>query len=266
MNFFQTDAFIRLSFFTGALLSLVLWEVFFPHHVSQPQKMKRWLSNIFLTVFNTVLVRFGMPISLLFISNYTNEKGYSILSHIQIAGIYKVILSVVLLDFFVYIQHLVFHKISFLWSLHSVHHSDIDLDVTSALRFHPLEIIISYLYKAFLIFLFGFSPESVIVFEIILNGMAMFNHSNIAIHNSLDKFLSYLIVTPSIHRVHHSVIPRETHSNFGFNIVLWDRIFRTFIQKKPEEIQAIVYGYENSPREVLGLWEMLVLPIKKYLE
>ena len=263
MNFLQSDTLVRLSFFTGVLLTLVLWEVFFPHHLSQPQKAKRWFSNIFMTVFNTVLVRFGMPVSLLFISNYTNDNGYSVLSYISIPAIYKTILSVILLDFLIYIQHLVFHKVSFLWRLHLVHHSDIDLDVSSALRFHPLEIIISYLYKAFLIFLFGFSLESIIIFEIILNGMAMFNHSNIAIHHSFDQLLSYLVVTPSIHRVHHSIVVRETHSNFGFNIVLWDRIFQTFIQKKPEEVSQIVYGYENSPREVLGLWNLLVLPIKK---
>ena len=174
------------------------------------------------------------------------------------------VVTVVILDFAIYMQHLVFHRVDMFWRLHQMHHSDLDLDFTSAVRFHPVEIVLSMLIKMGLVVALGAHPASVLVFELILFGLAAFNHANIRIPLALDGVIRMLIVTPDMHRVHHSTIPEESHSNFGFNLSIWDRLFRTYTAQpaKGHDGMEIGLGTMRHPRDVT-IGKMLVAPFVK---
>ena len=164
----------------------------------------------------------------------------------------------IILDLAIYFQHLLFHKNRFLWKLHRVHHSDIDLDTTSALRFHPLEIALSLFFKAILIFIFGFSMEAIFVFEIILNFMSMFNHSNLHIPVKVEKILRWIIVTPQMHIIHHSTEQYESDTNYGFNFSFWDRIFKTYISKFMSK--GIIGNKKYRTDKDHHMWDLLKQP------
>jgi sterol desaturase/sphingolipid hydroxylase (fatty acid hydroxylase superfamily) len=172
-----------------------------------------------------------MPIGLAGIALKMQEDQFGLFFRLQLPEYLEIFLSILILDLAIYFQHILFHKISFLWPLHRVHHSDIDLDFTSALRFHPLEIIFSFGYKLLFIYLFGISFLAVLIFEIILNFIAMFNHSNINIHTRFEGILRLFVVTPQMHIIHHSIKKNESDSNFGFNLSIWDRLFKTYTKK-----------------------------------
>lgn len=225
----QNPEMIRLGFFISVLVLCGIWEWLTPRKQLTQSKLYRWLNNLGLVVFNSLCLTLLMPIVAIEAAFYAQEQQFGLLNQLPtLSTEIKTLVAVIILDLAIYLQHLVFHRVPLLWRLHRMHHSDQDIDVTTGSRFHPIEIIISMWIKIALIMILGVSPMAVLLFEIILNASAMFNHSNAYLPLKLDRWLRKLVVTPDMHRVHHSVIAKETHSNFGFFLSIWDRIFSTY--------------------------------------
>lgn len=252
---------IRMIVFVGGLLVFSCLELFFEYRDRTHSRKDRWFSNFSLIFLGSACVKILLPSGLAFVALYAKESDLGLFNIVSLDGTFVLFFSVVLLDFLIYLQHVLTHKVSFLWRFHRVHHADVDLDTTSALRFHPVEIIFSICYKVFLIFIFGFSVESIFVFEILLNFMAMFNHSNIGIPKPIERILRLFIVTPQMHIVHHSVHQEESDMNYGFNLSVWDRLFRTY-KFALDEQSLVGQKYYRSAREH-RLWALLILPFKK---
>lgn len=232
------DITIRLSVFILMFTIVALAEYIWPRRVQNLHRIKRWPHNLLLSFLNVVIVWLVLPTSLAAFALVVGQHGWGVLKAFDISYWPSLLISLVLLDLIIYGQHIVFHKIPVLWRLHRVHHADTEFDVTTALRFHPFEILLSMAIKFAAVAAIGTPPEAVILFETILNASAMFNHGNIKLPKWLDARLRYILVTPDMHRVHHSVIPRETNSNYGFSISLWDRMFGTY-RPQPE------HGHED---------------------
>ena len=215
---------IRLGFFFGIFLVMAFWEKLAPRRKLTTKKKNRWFSNLGIVALNNVMVRVLIPVLPVGVALLAEEKGWGLLSRVSLPFWLAIIIGVVVLDFIIYLQHVLFHKLSFLWRLHLMHHTDLDIDVSSGLRFHPVEILISLGIKLGAIVLLGPPAVAVLIFEVVLNGMAMFNHANVRIPQGVDRILRLFVVTPDMHRVHHSVIFRENQSNFGFNLSLWDHL------------------------------------------
>lgn len=258
------EAQLRLMFFLGILLLMMLWEVATPKKTLRFSRT-RWPANLGLVALNTLLLRIVfrgvLPAGAIGAAWWAKQHGFGLFNMLHMPEPAMLILSVLLLDLAIYAQHVLFHTLPILWRLHMVHHTDRDIDVTTALRFHPIEIMLSMLIKISLVVLLGIPPLAVLVFEITLNGMAMFNHSNIALPVRLDNLLRSLLVTPDMHRVHHSVIRHETNSNFGFNLSCWDHLFGTY-RAQPlaghADMQIGLAHLQNAPTHRLS-W-LLGLP------
>ena len=223
----NNEALFRLGAFTAVLVLMLLWEALQPRR-KPLLGWNRRLNNLALVSLDVLLVRLLLPIATVTVAEISMTKGWGLFNIVDTGFWPSFVLSLLLMDLVIYGQHVITHQIPILWRIHRVHHTDLDFDVTTALRFHPFEIILSMFLKFFFIALFGAPVVAVIVFEIILNISSMFNHSNIQIPASVDRLLRFFIVTPDMHRVHHSVIKVETNSNYGFNIPWWDYIFRTY--------------------------------------
>ena len=257
----QVEQTIRLSVFAAVLLLVALWEIISPRRPLLDNKRKRWFANLSLVVIDTVAVRFLFPILPVALAQEAEARGWGIFNLLALAPWLKIILSLLILDFIIYLQHLLFHHIPILWRLHRMHHTDLDLDVTSGNRFHPLEIIISMLIKMAAVVILGVPAEAVLTFEVVLNACAMFNHGNIRLPAAFDQLLRLLLVTPDMHRVHHSTVVRETNSNFGFNLPWWDRICGTYRPQPEKGHLGMTIGlkeYRNP--EKLTLLSLLVQP------
>lgn len=224
----QNPEMIRLSFFLSVLVLCGIWEWLTPRKKLTQSKLYRWLNNLGLIAFNSMCLSLLMPILAIEAAIYAANNGLGLLNQLEVPIYVELLIAVVLLDLAIYLQHLIFHRLPILWRLHRMHHADQDIDVTTGTRFHPIEILLSMWIKVGLVVALGISPISVVVFEIILNASAMFNHSNAYLPLKLDNWLRKMIVTPDMHRVHHSVIVKETHSNFGFFLSIWDRAFGTY--------------------------------------
>lgn len=224
----EHEAVIRLGFFLGIFAIMACWELITPCRRLTASKVQRWVSNLLITAINTLTLRILFPAAAVGMALLAAEQGWGLLNVIGLPPGLEVMLAVIALDFAIYLQHVLFHAIPVLWRLHMVHHSDVDIDVTTGARFHPVEIVLSILIKFAVILVLGPSATAVIIFEVLLNGAAMFNHSNIRIPSHIDRVLRLFIVTPDMHRVHHSVIKDETNSNFGFNLPWWDRLLGTY--------------------------------------
>ncbi len=261
----QNESTLRLSFFFGILVVMALWEILSPRRILTVSKPYRWFSNLSIVVINTLVVRIIFPAAAVGVAAYATNKGYGLFNYFTINSIIAVILSVVLLDMLIYWQHVIFHKVPFLWRIHRMHHADQDFDVTTGSRFHPIEIVLSMLIKFSAVLFLGIPIVAIILFEIILNLTAMFNHSNVSLPSSLDKIIRKLVVTPDMHRVHHSVIPSETNSNFGFNLSIWDKLFGSYISQPSAGHLDMTIGL-NEYRDVKvsqALDNMLLIPFKK---
>ena len=258
------EPYIRLGFFFGILLVMAGWETFSPRRIPRVSRGYRWLHNMSLVVLNTFLVRLVFPAATVGMALLAEERGWGILTLLQWPLVFSVIFSVIVLDFMIWLQHVTVHAIPVLWRLHRVHHADLDYDVTTGLRFHPVEILLSMVIKFIVIIALGPPVVAVIIFEVILNGMAMFNHANVRLPLPIDRVLRLLVVTPDMHRVHHSVKDDETNSNFGFNLSIWDRLFGTYKAQPDaghENMQIGIHGFEKK-QDVSNLLGMLVLPFK----
>lgn len=224
----QNPELIRLSIFLIVLVACAIWEWLTPRKKLTQNKLYRWANNLGLIALNSVCLGLFMPIVAFEAASRASELQSGLFHWFALPWPVTLLISVILLDLVIYLQHLVFHRVPWLWRLHRMHHADQDIDVTTGTRFHPIEIILSMWIKIGVIFLLGVSPIAIVVFEVVLNASAMFNHSNAKLPLSVDRWMRKLIVTPDMHRVHHSVIVKETHSNFGFFLSIWDRWFGTY--------------------------------------
>jgi sterol desaturase/sphingolipid hydroxylase (fatty acid hydroxylase superfamily) len=257
----ENEATIRLAFFVGIFLAVACIELFAPRRPLTTSKLNRWFGNIGIVVINTVLLRFLFPAGAVGLSLWAERQGWGVFNHVGLPFWIEVVISVILLDFVIYMQHVMFHAVPTLWRLHMMHHADLDYDLTTGTRFHPLEIVISLVIKFSAISLLGAPAVGVIIFEILLNGTAMFNHGNFFIPLGLDRVLRLFVVTPDMHRVHHSVFPSETNSNFGFNLPWWDRVFGTYRAQPSRGHEGMTIGLNQfrDPARLTLPW-MLALP------
>lgn len=263
---------IRLSCFITLFILMAILQMRYPRRLrnqnsentSQSMFGMRWLNNLSLVFAASILTRILLPITLVGFAFYCQKSGWGLFNQEYLASInsgFIFIVSLILFDLIIYWQHRIFHYVPLLWRLHKVHHSDQDFDVSTGIRFHPLEILLSIAIKFSVVFIFGLTAESIITFEVILNGLALFNHSNVKIPLKFDHYLRKIFVTPDMHRVHHSQIPKETNSNFGFNISCWDRLFGSYIAQPNlghdnMEIGLREYNGTDQPRKLTKLLSM----------
>jgi sterol desaturase/sphingolipid hydroxylase (fatty acid hydroxylase superfamily) len=262
-GFIQThEATIRLGFFLGVFALMATWEVIAPSRARMLTRVQRWSSNLGLVVLNTILLRLLFPAAAVGVALTVNAQGWGLLNALSWPFWLEVLLALIVLDFAIWTQHVLFHAVPALWRLHRVHHADLDYDLTTGARFHPIEIILSMLIKFAVIAALGPPVVAVILFEVILNAMAMFNHANIALPARVDRALRWLVVTPDMHRVHHSIEDDETNSNFGFNLSCWDRLLGTYRAQPRAGQQGMTIGIRQyrEPKRVDRLDGMLVLP------
>ncbi len=252
---------IRLGFFLAILVIMALWELARPRRPLESSKLRRWLRNLGITVLNGALVRWLFPILAIGMAALAAERGWGLLNAYAPPYWLALALSVVVLDLAIYLQHVTFHAVPVLWRLHMVHHTDLDFDVTTALRFHPIEIVLSMVIKLAVVSVLGAPPLAVLIFEVALNGSAMFNHGNVRLPLPLDRILRLFVVTPDMHRVHHSALAPETNSNFGFNLPWWDRLFGTYRDQPAAGHADMAIGLEHYRRDAeLTFPRLLGLP------
>jgi sterol desaturase/sphingolipid hydroxylase (fatty acid hydroxylase superfamily) len=252
---------IRLGFFFGIFAILAIWEMIAPKRALKTPKIQRWLGNLGVTFINSFLLRTVFPVLAIDVAVIGYEQGLGILNKIEMHGLLSGLIAIIILDFSIYVQHYAFHVLPHPWRLHMMHHTDMDIDVTTGARFHPIEILLSMCIKVSVVLIIGAAPWAVLVFEIVLNATSMFNHSNIRIPVSIDRVLRLFVVTPDMHRVHHSVIIKETNSNFGFNFPWWDRIFKTYRAQPEMGHTGMNIGLANfrEPKKLTLPW-MLAIP------
>ena len=254
---------IRLAAFAGVFLVMAVWELIEPRRKHTIGRTWRWPNNLSVVIVNTVLVRVLLPATAVGIAFLAEARGFGLFNMFVIPAWVSVVASVAILDLAIYLQHVLFHAVPALWRLHRMHHADLEFDVSTGLRFHPIEIVLSMLIKFAVVAALGAPALSVLIFEVLLNATSMFNHGNIRIPSRIDAALRWLLVTPDMHRVHHSILPRETNSNFGFNLPWWDRLFGTYRAQPEAGHETMTIGIEQfrASRE-LGLDRMLLQPFR----
>ena len=258
----QYELTIRLGAFIGVLITVALAEIAFPRRVLTVSRLRRWVSNLGIVFVNSALVRVLLPMTAAGFAVLAASRGWGAFNNLEAPVGVAVLTSVIILDFAIYLQHVMFHAVPLLWRLHRMHHADLDFDVTTGARFHPIEIVLSMLIKFSVIAVIGAPAVAVVIFEVVLNATAMFNHGNLRLPYALDRVLRLLIVTPDMHRVHHSIEDHETNSNFGFNLSLWDRVFGTYQAQPDAGHEAMTIGIRDyrEPRIASDLPGMLILP------
>jgi len=219
---------IRLGAALAVFAAMALWEILAPRRAASVGRAPRWPSNIAIVAIDAAAVRILIPVAAVGVAVIAAQRGWGLLNIVPWPPLLEGVLGFLALDLAIYAQHVAFHKVPWLWRLHRMHHADLDIDVTTGLRFHPIEILLSMLIKMAVVVLVGVPPVAVIVFEVVLNATSMFNHANATMPPWLDRLVRLVVVTPDMHRVHHSVLRHETDSNFGFNLPWWDRLFRTY--------------------------------------
>lgn len=238
----SSDTGLRLFVFGVVFAVMAGWEFVAPRRPRTLPRGARWPHNLALVALNTLLLRVLFPLGAVGGAIWANAAGWGVLPRLGAPPWIAFPASILLLDLAIYLQHVLFHRIPVLWRMHRMHHADLDLDVTSGSRFHPIEMVLSMLFKLAVVVALGAPAGAVLVFEIVLNALAMFNHANVGMPPWLDRPLRWLVVTPDMHRVHHSVHPDETNSNFGFNISWWDRAFRTYREAPRDGHQGMSLG------------------------
>jgi sterol desaturase/sphingolipid hydroxylase (fatty acid hydroxylase superfamily) len=254
---------VRLGIFLGIFTIIAAWELATPRRTLRVRKALRWTHNLALTVLNTVLVRAALPVAAIGVAAFATERGIGLFNLFDLQHLLAILLSVLALDLAIYLQHRMFHAVPLLWRLHRVHHADLDFDVTTGARFHPIEIGLSMLIRFAVILALGPPAVAVMLFEVLVNASSMFNHGNVRIPAAIDRVLRWVVVSPDMHRVHHSIDPLETNSNFGFSLPWWDRLFGTYRTEPQAGHEAMTIGIAQfrSPRE-LRLDRMLLQPFR----
>jgi sterol desaturase/sphingolipid hydroxylase (fatty acid hydroxylase superfamily) len=253
---------IRLSVFAAVFVVMAVWEIVAPRRPQAISRAVRWPNNLGIVVVDTVLLRLVFPAAAVGAALFAAGKGWGLFNLVDAPAWLAVVASVLLLDLAIYLQHVMFHAVPVLWRFHRMHHTDLEFDVTTGLRFHPVEILLSMAIKVAVIAALGPPAVAVLIFEVILNATSMFNHGNVRIPAALDRVLRWVVVTPDMHRVHHSILPAETNSNFGFNVPWWDRLLGTYRAQPSAGHLAMTIGIEQfrRPRE-LWLDRMLIQPV-----
>jgi sterol desaturase/sphingolipid hydroxylase (fatty acid hydroxylase superfamily) len=258
-----SEPWLRAAAFLFVFAAMALWEAAAPRRPLRWARRARWLPNLGIAAVDTLLVRLVFPAAAVGAAALAAERGWGLLPQLRWPGALVLVASLVALDLAVYLQHVVFHAVPALWRLHLVHHADLDFDVTTGLRFHPLEILLSMLWKTGVVLVLGAPPAAVLAFEVLLNATSMFNHGNARLPPGLDRILRWLVVTPDMHRVHHSVLRPEANSNFGFNLPWWDRLLGTYRAQPRAGHEAMAIGIEQlqgiAPS---GLGGLLALPFR----
>ena len=257
----MTEGALRLSIFLGVLILMSALEALFPARDRLQKRSSRWFTNLGLVIIDTLAIRLLFPIIAVGAALWASTNGWGLLNIISMPTWLAVVLAVIILDMMIYWQHVAFHKIPVLWRLHKVHHADRDLDASSGLRFHPVEIVISMIYKMVVVVALGAPVVAVIIFEILLNACALFNHANVRLPGWIERPLRLVMVTPKLHRIHHSVIERETNTNYGFSVIWWDKIFRSYTDKPKGELTLGLSEYQTDAPSNL-IWS-LIAPFKK---
>lgn len=247
----SSEPVIRVAFFLAVFVVVAAWEAMAPRRTHQLPRRARWPANLGIVALNTVLVRLLLPTTAVAFALLGEQRGWGLLNAIDLPRGAAIVLAVLALDLAIYLQHVLFHAVPLLWRLHRMHHADLDIDVTTGARFHPIEIVASMVLKLAAIAALGAPAEAVLVFEILLNATAMFNHANLRLSEGLDRVLRWFVVTPDRHRVHHSIVPQETNRNFGFNAPWWDHLFGTYRAQPAAGHEGMTIGIEQfrSPRE-----------------
>jgi sterol desaturase/sphingolipid hydroxylase (fatty acid hydroxylase superfamily) len=255
---------IRLASFLGMFGLMALWELLAPRRALTVSKALRWASNLGSVALNTLLLRLLFPAAAAGVAAVAATRGWGVLNIYPVPPLLSLVVAVVALDFVIWVQHVLVHAVPVLWRLHRVHHADLDYDLTTGARFHPLEILLSMLIKFAAILVVGPPVVAVVIFEVVLNASSMFNHGNVRLPAALDRWLRWVLVTPDMHRVHHSVEDDETNSNFGFNLSLWDRLLGTYRDQPRAGHTGMTIGIRDhrSPRQVDTLPGMLALPFQ----
>jgi sterol desaturase/sphingolipid hydroxylase (fatty acid hydroxylase superfamily) len=242
---------------------MALWESAAPRRIRSVSRSRRWPSNLAVVVLNTVAVRVLFPVAAVGLALVAETRGWGLFNQIAPPHWFAIVLSVALLDLVIYLQHVMLHAVPLLWRIHRMHHADLDFDVTTGVRFHPIEIVLSMVLKLGAVAALGLPAVAVLTFEVLLNATSMFNHSNLLIPIQMDRVLRLLVVTPDMHRVHHSIVVDETNSNFGFNLSWWDRVLGTYCDQPAAGHEAMTIGIEHfqDPRE-LRLDRMFAQPFQ----
>ena len=257
------EAGIRLGVFITLLGAMALWEAATPRRTGSFARFRRWPSNLAIVALNTACVRVLLPATSVSLALAGERRGWGLLNNLPVPAWLAVVASVVLLDAAIYLQHVMVHAVPALWRVHRMHHADLDFDVTTGARFHPIEIVLSMLIKFGVVAALGAPALVVLVFEVLINATSMFNHGNVRIPIRLDRYLRWFVVTPDMHRIHHSIVVNETNSNFGFNLSWWDRLLGTYGDQPAAGHLGMTIGIEQfrSARE-LWLDRMLLQPFR----
>ncbi len=252
---------IRLVFFLGILVIMAIWETLAPRRPSTTSKRVRWFSNLSIVLIDAVAVRLFFPVAAIGMALFVESHKWGLFHNIVLPNWSAVAVGVICLDLAIYLQHVMFHAVPAFWRLHMMHHSDVDFDATTGIRFHPIEILLSMGIKMSVVLVLGVSAFAVLIFEILLNATSLFNHGNVRVHGQIDRLLRLIVVTPEMHRVHHSVVIRETNSNFGFNLPWWDRLFGTYRNQPAAGHQGMTIGLSQfrDPKHLTLPW-LLALP------
>ena len=259
----QYEPQIRLGFFLGIFGIMAVWEVLAPRRARTLTRRIRWTNNLALVAVNTLFLRVLIPTAAVGIALLADDRGWGVLNLIQLPHWFAVVVAVLVLDLAIYLQHLMLHAVPALWRLHRMHHADLDFDLTTGARFHPIEILLSMLIKMGVVLALGPPALAVLIFEVLLNATSMFNHANARLPLGLDRLLRLVVVTPDMHRVHHSIAADETNSNFGFNLPWWDRLMGTYRDQPRDGHTDMTIGLTQfrTPRDE-WLDQLLTQPFK----
>jgi len=257
------EATVRLAAFVAVFAAMALSEAAAPRRPRAYSRLTRWPSNLAIVALNTVLLRIGLPATAVSLALMGANRGWGLMNNLPVPAWIGIVGSVMLLDLAIYFQHVMFHAVPVLWRLHRMHHTDLDFDVTTGARFHPIEIVLSMLIKLSAVAALGTPAIAVLVFEVLLNATSMFNHGNVRLAGRLDRYLRWVVVTPDMHRVHHSIVVDETNSNFGFNLPWWDRLLGTYRAEPAASHDGMTIGIEQF-RQARELWldRMLLQPFR----
>lgn len=258
----EYEPLIRMFCFLAILAAMAVWEVVAPRRRRHIPRLLRWTNNLGIVVFDTIVLRLAFPIVAVGMALLAEERGWGLFNVFDTPAWVAVVASILALDLAIYLQHVMFHAVPALWRLHRMHHADLEFDVSTGLRFHPVEILLSMGIKLLVVAALGPPAVAVLVFEVLLNATSMFNHGNVRIPPGLDRILRWIVVTPDMHRVHHSIHRNETNSNFGFNLPWWDRLLGTYRSQPKQGHEGMTIGIEQfrTPRD-LWLDRMLIQPV-----
>lgn len=262
--FLTNESTIRLGSFLTVFIIMAVWEFLLPSRTLLINKLIRWLNHGALILISNITIKGLSPFVLTGLALYASEHQIGLLSQVNIPLWLSVVLSLLLMDGLIYWQHRLMHVVPLLWRLHRLHHSDLDYDVTTAIRFHPIEMLLSFFIKAGAVLVLGVPVIAVILFEVLLSALALFNHANINLPKTIEKIMRVLVVTPDVHRIHHSVIREETNSNYGFNLIIWDKMFGSYITEAKHGDQKIILGLDEfkNKQQATRLYHLLIQPFK----